>query len=149
MVDQVVRGDQVVHGPYASRGPDLHVVLDGYRAIAFPLFATDNKIVTQQIRSDTGCHRLHGVLMMAGPDVKRGHRVDDAGLMDLAPTILHLMDLPVPDDMDGRVLTDLLTTDREVTYEHVLAEQGAAETDLPADDAAEVEERLRALGYLG
>ena len=30
-------------------------------------------------------------------------------LVDLAPTILHLSGLPVPDDMDGRVLGDLFT----------------------------------------
>jgi arylsulfatase A-like enzyme len=69
--------------------------------------------------------------------------------MDLAPTILHLMDLPVPDDMDGRVLTDLLTSKRDIRYEQTITVRVETETDLPADEAAEVEERLRALGYLG
>ena len=33
-----------------------------------------------------------------------GRRPDDADLLDIAPTVLHLLGVPVPDDMDGRVL---------------------------------------------
>ena len=149
MVDQVIPGDQVVHGPYARRSPDLHVVLDGYRAIAFPLFATDSRIVTRQIRGDSGCHRRHGILIARGPEVKQGHTVEGARILDLAPTILHLMGLPVPDDMDGRVLTEALSTSRPVERgaASLATEEGSA--GLSAEETAEVEDRLRALGYLG
>ena len=148
LVDRVIPGDRVAHGPYAHRGPDLHVVFDGYRAIAFPLFATDSRLVTRQIRGDSGCHRLHGLLIAWGAGIRPGP-VEGAHIMDLAPTILHLMGLPVPDDMDGRVLTSLLSSDRPVVYEHVDREAVAAEEGLSAEESAEVEDRLRALGYLG
>ncbi len=69
--------------------------------------------------------------------------------MDLAPTILHLMGLPVPDDMDGRVLTSALSIERAVEYEEVRAAEADAEAGLSAEETAEVEERLRSLGYLG
>jgi len=149
LVDRIVPGDQAAHGPYASRGPDLHVVFDGYRAIAFPLFATDNRLVTRQIRGDSGCHRLHGLLVAWGAGVKRGQAVESARITDLAPTILHLMGLPVPDDMDGRALTSLLTLTRPVEYERVVEGGVKDEAGLSAEEAAEVEERLRSLGYLG
>ncbi len=149
LVDEVIRGDQVVQGPYASRSADLHVVLDGYRAIAFPLFATDNQIVTQQIRGDSGSHRRHGVLIGWGNGVKSGETVEGAQIMDLAPTILHLMGLRVPDDMDGRVLTETLSLTRAVEYEQVAGAETKAEEGLSAEETAEVEERLRSLGYLG
>ncbi len=70
LVDRIVPGDQVVHGPYAHYSPDLHIVLDGYRTIAFPLFATDHRIVTRQIRGDSGCHRLHGIFIAWGPEIR-------------------------------------------------------------------------------
>ena len=41
---------------------------------------------------------------MAGPGLRQGHAFDEGILWDLAPTILHYLALPVPDDMDGRVL---------------------------------------------
>ncbi|MBN1953731.1 MAG: alkaline phosphatase family protein [Anaerolineae bacterium] len=149
MVDQVIPGDQVAHGPYAQRGPDLHVVLDGYRAIAFPLFATDSRLVTRQIRGDSGCHRRHGILIACGPAFRGGQTLQGARIVDLAPTILHVMGLPVPDDMDGRVLTSILATDRPVAYEQASPAEASADSALSAEDLAEVEERLRALGYLG
>jgi len=165
LVDRIIPGDQVAHGPHASRSPDLHVILDGYRAIAFPLFATDSRIVTRQIRGDSGCHRLHGILIAWGPEVRpkapsltgRGRTIEGARILDLAPTILYLMNLPVPDDMDGRVLTDALTTPRPVEYRPAGPSAALrtgpagddAEAGLSLEETAEVEERLRALGYLG
>jgi len=149
LVDRVIPGDQVAHGPYAHRSPDLHVVFDGHRAIAFPLFATDSRVVTRQIRGDSGCHRPHGVFIAWGPEVRRGGVVEGAHIQDLAPTILHLMGQPVPDDMDGRVLAEALTTARPIERRPAGPGGAGDETGLSAEDSAEVEERLRALGYLG
>ena len=58
------------------------------------------------------------------------------------------MGLPVPDDMDGRVLTEALTITRPVEYQAAGPSAGA-EAALSSEEEAEVEERLRALGYLG
>ena len=149
MVDQVIPGETIVSGPYASRGADLHLVLDGYRAIAFPLFAADRHIVTRQIRGDSGCHRRHGIFMAWGSGIRSGARVEDARIMDLAPTLLHLMGLAVPDDMDGRVLTSALSLTRPVTYVRTTDEAQGPGAGLSREETAEVEERLRSLGYLG
>jgi len=149
LVDRVIRSEEVTHGPYADRGPDLHLVMDDYHAIAFPLFATDSRIITRQIRGDSGCHRPEGIFVGWGPEFRSGATVANAHITDLTPTILHVMGLPVPDDMDGSVLVDVLTTTRPVTYERTVAGKERTETGLAAEEAAEVEERLRALGYLG
>jgi predicted AlkP superfamily phosphohydrolase/phosphomutase len=149
LVDRLIPGDQIVHGPYAHRSPDLHIVMDGYRTICFPLFATDHRIVTRQIRGDSGCHRLHGVLIAQGPEIHRGKKLKDAHIMDLAPTILHLMGLPVLEDMDGRVLTEALTSSRPVERRDSVASGRRAHGELSQEEATEVEDRLRALGYLG
>jgi predicted AlkP superfamily phosphohydrolase/phosphomutase len=149
MVDTVIPGESVVHGPYASRGADLHLVLDGYRAIAFPLFAADRRVVTRQIRGDSGCHRRHGILIAWGEGIRPGEAVEGARIMDITPTILHLMGLPVSDDIDGRVLTSMLSATRAVEYECVEGAEAGDEEELSAEDTAEVEERLRSLGYLG
>ena len=149
LVDEVIPGDQVVQGPFAGRSPDLHVVLDGYRAIAFPLFATDGRIVTRQIRGDSGCHRRHGIFIAWGPEVRSGETVKGARILDLAPTILHLMELPVPADMDGRALTEALSTSRPVERQSAGQAGGDIDAGLSAEETAEVEDRLRSLGYLG
>jgi predicted AlkP superfamily phosphohydrolase/phosphomutase len=149
LVDRIISGDQGVHGPYAHQGPDLHLVMDGYKTICFPLFATDRHIVTRQIRGDSGCHRLHGIFIAQGPEIQKGKTLENPHIMDLTPTILHLMKLPVLDNMDGRVLTEALTSDRPIQRRADGPTDEKAHGELSKEEEAEVEDRLRALGYLG
>jgi len=104
------------------------------------------------MRGDSGCHRLHGILLASGPAVRRGTKLDGAQITDLAPTILYRMGLPVPDDMDGRVLTEMFEPAfaRATPLQRAEAETGQRrpEHELPPEERAEIEARLRSLGYL-
>jgi predicted AlkP superfamily phosphohydrolase/phosphomutase len=152
LVDEIIFKEQVYQGPYAERGADLLPVMDGFRYIAFPLFASNTQIVTSQVRGDSGCHRLHGILLVSGPAVRQGIKLDGARIIDLAPTILYRMGLPVPGDMDGRVLTEMF----EPTFVRATPLQQAEvetvhrrpEHELLPEEQAEIEARLRSLGYL-
>ena len=151
LVDRIIPREEAAHGPYADQGADLHLILDGYKTIAFPLFATEGRVLTPQIRGDSGCHRLHGVFIGNGAAFVNGATVPNARIIDLAPTILHLLNVPVPDDMDGRVLIDALTPELRARAMQTAAATTATQTqvDFTEEEQAEVEERLRALGYLG
>jgi predicted AlkP superfamily phosphohydrolase/phosphomutase len=148
LVSQIIRREETYHGPYAVYGPDIHLIIDDYNMIAFPLFATDNKIVTNQIRGDSGCHRREGIFVACGPAVRQNKRLEEASILDLAPTILHLLGQPVPDRMDGQVLTNIFTTPSEVVYSDEDDGRLVESQALSADETAQVEERLRSLGYL-
>ena len=56
----------------------------------------------------SGIHSPTGILLARGGAVARGARVEGAGIIDLAPTILRTFGLPVPADMDGTVLEELV-----------------------------------------
>jgi predicted AlkP superfamily phosphohydrolase/phosphomutase len=151
LVQTIIPGEAAAHGPYASQGPDLHLIMDDYRALAYPLFATDGRLVTQQPLVDSGNHRPEGILVAAGPGLGRGQTIQGARLLDLAPTILHWLGVSPPDDMDGRVLTEIFTAD--FNGRHPLAYQPAqaaepAQTALSGAAQEQLVERLRALGYL-
>ena len=152
LVDEIIFKEQVYEGPYAERGADLLPVMDGFRYIAFPLFASNTQLVTAQVRGDSGCHRLHGILLASGPAVRQRIKLDGARIIDLAPTILYRMGLPVPDDMDGRVLTEMF---EPAFVRATPLQQAEAETvhrrpehELLPEERAEIEARLRSLGYL-
>jgi predicted AlkP superfamily phosphohydrolase/phosphomutase len=53
-------------------------------------------------------HRDDGILIADGPDLRAGAPVGGARIIDLAPTILTLLGVPLPDDLDGRPLGQLL-----------------------------------------
>ena len=52
---------------------------------------------------------MHNTLVAAGPDFRRG-KTDDlpTGNVDLAPTILHILGIKPPQEVDGRVLSEAL-----------------------------------------
>ena len=56
-------------------------------------------------------HRIMGSIAFYGPGVKRGYKVSDATVMDVAPTVLYLLGLPVDEKMEGRLLTDAFADD--------------------------------------
>jgi hypothetical protein len=55
-----------------------------------------------------GHHDPAGLLIMAGPGVRAGARLGECSTLDLAPTLLTLLGLPVPGYMKGRVLEEAL-----------------------------------------
>jgi arylsulfatase A-like enzyme len=50
--------------------------------------------------------------MARGPQIRTGVKVDGR-IVDVAPTILHILDVPVPSDMDRRVLTEIFKLESE------------------------------------
>jgi Type I phosphodiesterase / nucleotide pyrophosphatase len=94
-----------------------------------------------------------GILLLSGPGAARGVRLPRAHVLDLAPTILHLMGLPAAQDQVGRVLTAALAPGspeelpRVPTFEDVGSIRHPGRTADAAGDAQRME-RLRALGYI-
>jgi hypothetical protein len=52
-----------------------------------------------------------GYLIAVGDGIRPGATLHGASVVDVAPTILYLMGLPVARDLDGRVLTEILDED--------------------------------------
>jgi hypothetical protein len=55
-----------------------------------------------------GYHDQTGMLMMAGPGIRVGANAEACTTLDLAPTLLTILGIPVPGHMKGRVLDELL-----------------------------------------
>lgn len=152
IVQHVYRREEVFHGPSVERLPDLVLHTDRARYVSFGhADFGSNKTIERSI-GQTGHHHMVGVLVARGPGVRPGATVEGASILDLAPTILHYMDLEVPDHMDGRVLTELLTDD----FNHGNPVRSrAGNSNRIADDAAYTEDeeeaviaKLRDMGYV-
>ncbi|MEW6368823.1 MAG: alkaline phosphatase family protein [Acidobacteriota bacterium] len=132
----------------ADRPPAPHF-FDGPEAEA----AAMNGVVAV---GQSGKHHRDGVLIVSGGPIRRGVEVN-ANIYDIAPTVLALLGLPVPEDMQGRVLTEIIEpgflAERPVTkistYEGLI-ERRAERLDARGEAAAdkEKEELLRSLGYI-
>ncbi|MFQ5341774.1 MAG: alkaline phosphatase family protein [Anaerolineae bacterium] len=152
VVDAVYRREELYHGPHAHQAPDLCLVM---RDLSYTTHLgtefTRETVFGPPINHESGNHRPYGMLMAWGPGIRRRGSVSVAEIIDLAPTILHLLGVPVPEDMDGRVLTELLDEPAGPPADRVAREQVAKADNaapLTAGEEAELMERLRNLGYL-
>lgn len=105
------------------------------------------------IPNTTGEHRFYGTFIGSGTDVKREGEVDNPGIVDLAPTILYMYGLPVPRDMDGRVLTEIFRDESLEGKESVKFQEPKefrkefVKEEIKRDED-KIKERLSDLGYL-
>jgi Flp pilus assembly protein TadD/arylsulfatase A-like enzyme len=99
-------------------------------------------------------HRSSGIFCLAGPGIRHDELVYGATLLDVAPTVLTLLGLPVAADMPGRVLAEAFelppAADRIPSWEDVPGDAGLHPEEYRSDpaDAFEAIQQLRDLGYV-
>lgn len=99
-------------------------------------------------------HRPFGVLVASGPGIVPGSTPGPCSLLDIAPTALALLGQPIGEDMDGRVLQEILAPSLVVhripSWDAVEGDAGLHPADLrqdPIESAAAIQQ-LVDLGYL-
>jgi predicted AlkP superfamily phosphohydrolase/phosphomutase len=151
LVGRVLRREEVYHGPHLGHAPDLILIPADPRDIFFGLADFGSNRTVDTVYRYSGMHRDDGMLLMSGPQVVSGARLAGAAIQDLAPTLLHVMGVPIPRDMDGRPLFDALDDAyRERTLEYADAGDNGDRPRLKYSEHEEkqIAERLRGLGYL-
>jgi arylsulfatase A-like enzyme len=110
-----------------------------------------------------GTHHPEGVFIGCGPGIRRGAEVDPLHLLDMAPTVLYALGLPIPEDLEGAVGSEMFTREHArthaVRYGSTAARSMAPILDEVIDETAnggsgddeeheQILMRLKALGYM-
>ncbi len=101
----VYKRDDIYKGEYLQNAPDLQVGFnDGYRVgWQDTLGVIRRRIVENNNKRWSGDHcatakEISGGIFFSNRPIS----VTDPSIMDLAPTILKLLDVPIPSDIDGK-----------------------------------------------
>jgi len=151
IVKTVHRGNEIYSSEHSNSMPDLVVVMEDGYAIRTAL---GKEILSEKsIRGNkvTSVHDADGLLMAFGNNIEKKRL--DADIYDIMPTLLYLMGVPIPKDVDGRVLTELIDPDfvsqNEVKFEKAV-ESGSSESGGLSDEESDaITKQLKNLGYLG
>ncbi len=150
-VESAIPQNEAFHGPCVDAAPDIVVTFHADRVLSG--LRCGDVIVTEPRGQDIhiGQHRLDGVFLASGPAIQPGTAPQAPNLTDLAPTILHLLGLSVPADLDGRLLSEILSADADRAQR--VAPEPLPATERPIRDYSPEEEqairqRLRDLGYM-
>lgn len=132
--------EEVYSGPFLDKGPDilfnpLSEKTVGFGGIMFP----SSQVFCSSY--DPGDHRRNGVLLTA-PTTEETSEVH-ASIMDIAPTLLNLLSIPISTNMDGKIIREIAP--EEPSYQDYDSSQGTGDVERGDE---QVKERLQDLGYL-
>lgn len=150
VVTEALLAEEVYSGEQAEWAPDIILRPNpefGYHLV--PGDPMDRELVHMDPKT-RGSHRPEGVLVVAGRGVRGGIEASRRGIEDIAPTALWLLGQPVPEEMDGAVMSELFVSAPQPGQ----VPGGAAPSqehgtgEYSDEEQAEIVERLRNLGYV-
>ena len=162
LIEEVYRREEVYHGPFLESAPDLilvpkdfaHQILGG----PYPRNRHYRQVIsTKDARKFfvNGTHRMNGMFIARGKDLHAGRSLPRLEITDLCPTILYSLGMPVPNGLDGRVVTEIFTdrhlAENPVRYVDYDLRSGGVDGGQPSytdEESRVVEQSLRNLGYI-
>jgi len=161
MATNVYKREDIFKGPFSFKAPDIIVEWknNAYRTQS-PFGLSGNKLESyigildskETSQTISGEHKRNGIFLIKGKHIKKGIKIEGAEIIDLAPTILHLLGIAIPTEMDGDVLTEAFDTDfvSRIQYDDITPffSKSPDENVLMEDEEKVLKERLRSLDYL-
>jgi predicted AlkP superfamily phosphohydrolase/phosphomutase len=153
IVERVLSRDEAFQGAACADAPDLTLEL---RSPGFISVLRAGATVRPR-PAPYGTHHPTGIFMLSGPGVRPTRTLSGLSVTDVAPSVLHALGLPIPQDMDGTpALASYEPSHLErhsLRRSQALASVRLANGTGPTDDydpvaETEVMDRLRLLGYL-
>jgi predicted AlkP superfamily phosphohydrolase/phosphomutase len=107
LYNRILRGKEIYWGPYVDEAPDLVAITNEIYHQRFQLsgYLWASEIPEEKMAYRTrqvAHHRIRGIFGMVGPGIE-GKEIT-ASIYDLAPTILKLFGVDIPEGLDGKPL---------------------------------------------
>ncbi len=147
-IHSIYSKSEMYYGPHAEEAPDIQLVMsEGYEAFSWASIA--DGLFTESVDRN-GTHNTRGIVAVKVGGIATG-RLSGASVFDIAPTILHIMGVEIPPDMDGRVLdvfTPEYSASHPLKYGTAAVEASVDQYELSESEQEKIEENLRSLGYI-
>jgi predicted AlkP superfamily phosphohydrolase/phosphomutase len=154
VVAQAWRKEELYQGPQLPWLPDILFQISPHPYLPTDRLSVDALFEPIAPSVGGGRHRPEGILIAAGAPFRQGENISGARIADITPTVLYLLGLPVPEDMDGRVLKDLFKPDYLQSHP-ILQGPPVGDEERPGgpspyseEEMDQIAENLRGLGYL-
>lgn len=164
IVKIIYKRDEIYHGSEIDKAPDLVIEWNNYNPQVSSLFSrkeaeqflsrlTPEETSRAAMAQNSGDHKPNGILLAYGSGIRGENHVENANIIDMAPTILYAMGEKIPKEMDGRVLKDIFTDDflkaNEIRFSSDEPDSyRPREAEIFPEDEEELKDRLKSLGYI-
>jgi len=120
----IMKPNHLYKGEKTESAPDFFIKSKN-PMIEFKTHTLSKKVVMRDLPDNrTGSHRMNGIFIASGPNIRSTKGMKNFKIYDIAPTILHHYGVPIPNNLDGRVLKEIYKDDselhkREIIYETI------------------------------
>jgi predicted AlkP superfamily phosphohydrolase/phosphomutase len=151
MVGRVYGPGEVPWKTSSINFPDIYFEMKNERHFPFARYNFPSNSWMEPAFDMSAWHRKEGVIMLFGHGVKSGFALEKAHIVDLAPTILAYLGIPIPRDMDGRVLKEPFENqvfkDAPITFTDRSSHRKIESKEFSEEEAQKIKEKLKNLGY--
>jgi predicted AlkP superfamily phosphohydrolase/phosphomutase len=157
LVDRVYFREEVYSGPFVDDAADI------FFSFSRPYFLQSSDVTKDCLFENlskkhfaTANHRYspEGIFFASGMDIHKKVRLNNPSILDIAPTILYLMGISIPQEMDGKMLEKIIKPSylraRPPVYaKEEIATRSDKRESLTTEEEVALKDHLRRLGYLG
>jgi len=152
MENLVFKREEVYSGPHIENAPDIVYLFDGGRIIATHQYRK-SLFTPVNWQTGNGMHRREGIFLVKGKMAARGEGFRDRSIIDVAPTILYLLGVRIPDDLDGSVIEEAFDKNylasKKISFERTRSLKNEVGDSVYTDeDKKAIENQLRGIGYI-
>ena len=149
---EIYKKEEIYNGPFLDRAPDIIFRVNENYDLGPGFDSLIEDVPKSLLSGNSGYHRMEGIFIAKGPNIEKKGDIGKAEMLDIAPTVLYCMGLPIPKNMDGKVL-DIFTEEykrkNKIQYtDHVIKIKAAETEKVDIDEKKEIERALKGLGYL-
>jgi len=163
IVGKITKREEVYRGPAVFKAPDILFQWNEHLYVHRPsgrnsgdsfLDVLDDKALLEAENTNrpSGIHRDHGILIAKGEAITEKQLIEPSRIYDITPTILYLLGVPIPTDMDGVVLRDAISAEffREnaIQTDEMLRIDRTSPHGFDPAEADAILQRLQGLGYI-
>jgi predicted AlkP superfamily phosphohydrolase/phosphomutase len=157
LLADVKLAEEVYNGPHLNVLGDLVAICKDHYSARLPIAETFHDFVAPPASIEgtsivrTGGHRPNGIFIAAGPGIRTGHEIAGARIVDVAPSLLLLLGISAPENMDGECLGEMFTEDflsAQQVEEVPEAARESRRSPYSEEEKEAIEKRLKDLGYM-
>ena len=141
---KVLTKEEAFRGKYMENAPDLYPLVQDENQLVFSSIAASRKLV-DNVFDNSGDHRMDGIFILWGKNIANGS--GNARIIDVAPTLLHMLGIPVSKGMDGKVILEAFREKNEIKTKDYGNLKSGAKAEISADENEKIRQKLKGMGY--
>lgn len=144
--DTVLLKEEIFNGREIENLPDIFLIPNKDYLLSS---SYSKKVVEKKKVFD---HEPYGLFICSGKHIQTKGHIDNITVLDIAPTLLYLLSLPIPNELDGRVIKKCFSAEylrrNKIVHKEIdwYKKGGRNEDKIVSED--EIRDRLKALGYI-